>query len=589
MVETISWVFFGIALYWLGLMWLRRTGLLPAFVGTQGPIITVHTKRFRMFIDRLAAPKRLWRAWGNFGIGVAMVVLVGSFLFLVFAAVLTIRQPPPETAISRPQNVLVIPGVNEFLPLSVAPEIIAGLIVGLVVHEGGHAILCRVGDIEIESMGLALFAIIPIGAFVEPDDESRRSANRGDQTRMFAAGVMNNFLITILAFFVLFGPVMGSIGVASGAAIGGVLPGSAADDAGIDQGDRILSVDGRNVANNTEFESVLANTESREVAVTVTDGENRNNVTVNRSVLTVTATRGTPLGDSIGNGATIVTANGESVYTEAALLAALRSQPVGTIETADGSSVTVPIGSAVVVQENGPMAAAGVPGGSAGVITAINDERIVSSTELSDVLEQTRPGDTVTVEFWVDNERRVRDVPLGTHPQDDHGFLGVNVAPGVSGVSVSDFGTRLYPAEIYLGLLGGGTNGGGSFFGRILIALQLPLASLATDLPFNFAGFAGGIENFYVVAGPLAAFEQGMFVLANLLFWIGWINLNLGVFNCIPAFPLDGGHLLRTSTEAIVSRLPFEHRTWVIRSVTTSVGMVMLVSLLLMIFGPRLL
>jgi membrane-associated protease RseP (regulator of RpoE activity) len=139
-------------------------------------------------------------------------------------------------------------------------------------------------------------------------------------------------------------------------------------------------------------------------------------------------------------------------------------------------------------------------------------------------------------------------------------------------------------------LLDGSAEGpGSSFFGRILIALQLPLASFATDLPFNFAGFAGGIENFYTVEGPLSGIGGGVFVLANMLFWTGWINLNLGVFNCIPAFPLDGGHILRASAEAIIARTPFEQKQIIIRTITTSIGIVMLVSLILMIFGPQLL
>jgi hypothetical protein len=234
MVSTLEWVLAGVGVYWLAVIWARRTGLLPAYIGTQGPILTLHTKRFRALLDRLAAPRRFWRAWGNLGVGLTFVVMAGTFLFLVVAARATLQNPVAPSAVNRPRNVLVIPGVNDFLPLSVAPEIVFGLLVGLVVHEGGHGLLCRVGHIDIKSMGLALFAFVPIGAFVEPDEDSRRRADRGAQARMFAAGVMNNFVVTAVAFALLFGPVAVAIAVAPGAAVAVVLLGSVAAVAVID-------------------------------------------------------------------------------------------------------------------------------------------------------------------------------------------------------------------------------------------------------------------------------------------------------------------------------------------------------------------
>ena len=583
------WIFVGIGVYWLAVVWLRRAGLLPEYIGNQGPILTLHTRRFRDLLDRLARPKRAWRAWGNFGVGVALVVMVGSFVFLAIIAYDQLQSPQQPTAVNQPQNVLVIPGVNEFLPLSVAPEIVIGLLVGLVVHEGGHGLLCRVGDIEIESLGLALLAVLPVGAFVEPDEDSRRAADRGDQTRMFAAGVMNNFAVTIVAFALLFGPVVGAMVVAPGAAVGGAFPGSAAAEAGIDRGDRIVGVEGQAVATNEDLGDVLASLPDREVTVEVDDGDRVRTTTVRRSLLVTGLTGGTALADGLDVNATVTAVNGTAVHTESDLADALEDHQVATIEatrdTGERVSVTGPAGAAVVVDGDGPAAAAGLPVDERAVVTAIDDERVVSANALAAVMDDTEPGQTVTIEYYIDGERSTHDVALGEH-QDGHGLVGVDVIGGVSGVVVSDFGTRLYPADLYRQAIGG--VGGAPFWRQVLLALQLPLAGLI-GLPYNFAGFTGGIANFYEIRGPLSALGGTAFGLANVLFWTGWINLNLGIFNCIPAFPLDGGHILRTSTEAIVSRLPVRERRRLTTMVTTSVGLTMLASLILMLFGPQLL
>ena len=213
-MNTLLWVLVGLAAYSAAALFLSQRGLLPSSVRIQGPFTTVHTKRGRDFIDWIATPKRFWRAWTNLGVGATLVVMAGMFLFLLVQGIAIARNPPPPSSVNQPQNFLVIPGVNDFLPLAVAPEIVFGLLVGLVVHEGGHGILCRVEDIDIESMGVFLFTVIPLGAFVEPDEESQRNASRGGRTRMFAAGVTNNFFVTFVAFVLLFGPIIGSIGVA---------------------------------------------------------------------------------------------------------------------------------------------------------------------------------------------------------------------------------------------------------------------------------------------------------------------------------------------------------------------------------------
>jgi membrane-associated protease RseP (regulator of RpoE activity) len=596
MVRALTWVLIGVVCYMLVATALSSRGILPEYVRVSGPITTLHTQRGKVVLDWLARPKRFWRAWGNFGIGIALVVMIGAFLLVMTAAYGVFTDPPEATAVNQPRNVLVIPGVNDFLPLSAAPEIVFGLLVGLVVHEGGHGLLCRVEDIEIESMGLALLTVIPLGAFVEPDEENRQRADRGGQTRMFAAGVTNNFAVSALAFLLLFGPVVGAIAPVAGVPIGNTVPGSAAADADIARGDVITAVGGQSVANENDLDAALAEADRR-VSLTVDGGEETRQVRVTRSLLVTGAVPGVVPGIEVSASQSpeIVAVNGTEVHTERAFEAALEERAVATIRTAEGTTATAPMGAYVPrLAEGGPLAQAASANASL-IVTRIGDERIVDSDTLQTVLDARQPGERVTVEAYADGERRTYDVTLGPSSQDDGARLGVYISEGSSGITTTDLGIDPYPAERFLALLGGGASEGGgggigSFLSGIGAALVLPLASVIDPpLSYNFAGFVDPITNFYTIQGPLAAFGGAVFALANVLFWIGWINIQLALFNCIPTFPLDGGHILRTSTEALVSRLPGGAGHDLTGAVTTAISLTMIAGLVVMIFGPQLL
>ncbi|MFB6131063.1 MAG: site-2 protease family protein [Salinigranum sp.] len=596
-MNTLVWVLAGLVAYMAIVLTLKTRGLLPESVRIQGPLATLHTTRGRAFLEWLARPRRFWRAWSNAGLGVALVIMAGMFVLLLLRGVSILQNPPAPTAVNRPQNFLVIPGVNQFLPLSVAPEIVFGLLVGLVVHEGGHGLLCRVEDIDIESLGLVFLTVVPVGAFVEPDEESQREADRGSRARMFAAGVTNNFAITVVAFALLFGQVIGSIGLAPGVPIQASYPGSPAAAAGIANGDRITAVAGTSVTTQQQLDAALLSTPDRTVPVTI-DGERT--VDVRRSLIVAGSIGGNPANLTVRPNEKpirVTAVNGTPVFTQAGFHRAVDNRTFAELSTSKGSRV-IPVGAYVTqVMPNGPLANASAPVNASLVVTHVGGERVTSSADLGRVLDGLSPGRTVQVRAYVDGGVETYDVTLGRNPQDGNGFLGVNLFSGTSGLLLTDFGVRTYPAGTYLALLGG--HGGpntprltgtvvDSPLGLVYVALVLPLASVVLGIP-NFPGFTHAVRNFYVVQGPLGILGGGTFLLANALFWTAWINLQLGVFNCIPGYPLDGGRILRTVTEAVVARLPVERPHALVRTVTTSVGLVMLASLLLIVVGPSLL
>lgn len=602
-MNTLLLILVGLFAYSEVGLFLSNRGLLPAAVKIQGPLTTIQTKRGREFIDWAASPTRFWRAWTNIGLGTALVMMTGMFVFLFAQGIAILRDPPPASAANQPQNFLVIPGVNDFLPLSVAPEIIAGLLIGLVVHEGGHGILCRVEDINIESMGVLLLAFIPLGAFVEPDEESERTATRGGRTRMFAAGVTNNFAITIVAFALLFGPIIGSIAVAPGIPVQGAYGGSPAAEAGIEQGDRITAVDDTVVMNESALDRELRTNSAQTLSVEINSGSSAANIesqtlTVERSLIIAGSVSGNPAGLNIDSEPIAVeSVNGETVHTRRELFDAIGQTREASITTESGV-VEIPIGAYLTqVMDDGPLATSGAPTTPGVIVTAIDDTRIRSSAELSTALDSTAPGDQVSVELYSQGTFERYTVELGENPQDDSGFLGVNIFPGTSGLVLTDFGTQSYPAGTYLELLGGEGGPGAmsptgsvanSALGTVYVSLVLPLASTVLGIP-NFPGFTDAVMNYYQLTGALSGLGTGVFIIANLTFWTAWINLQLGIFNCIPGYPLDGGRILRTSVEAVVSRLPIQHTHQTVRTITTSIGVVMLMSLLVLVFGPTLL
>ncbi len=256
-----------------------------------------------------------------------------------------------------------IPGVNDFLPLSVAPEILFGLLVGLVVHEGGHGVLSRVEGIDVESMGVVLLTILPWGRSSNPP---RRAAPR--RPRRQVADVRRRrdeqLRLALVAFPSLFGPVAGAIAVADGVPVGSPIDGTPAADAGIESGDVITAVNGQSVENQQALDSVPPKA-THDCRVARKDADT---VTVERP----SSSRGPSERVTRKLGKSLVSVTGCSRYPHDRQAA--QDHPVATLETESGETVTTPLGAYVLVAEDGPLAGERAPSGESMIIAAVNGD-----------------------------------------------------------------------------------------------------------------------------------------------------------------------------------------------------------------------
>ncbi|WP_049924413.1 site-2 protease family protein [Halopiger djelfimassiliensis] len=577
--------------YTLVTMVLDSRDLFPAWVDVTGPVTTFETRTVPDPLERLAGRRRCWRRVANVGVVVSYVLLAVSLVLVVLAAYAAVTRDA-ASEVNRPRNVLVVPGVNDFLPLAAAPEIVVALFVGIVVHELGHGLLARVESVDIRSMGLIVLALLPFGAYVDMDGEER-GASPAARSRIYAAGVTSNLVVALGCLFLLGTIVTTSIAVVPGLAVGGVVPGSPADDAGLERGDVLTAVNGTPIEDDDDLAAALE-AGGRTVEVDRADGES---VTVNRSVVVMRAAGAGP--NEFDPGTEIAAVDGRAVHSVSGLERELesRSDPVVpvTVRTPDGDgdtrerNATLVAGAFVdAVVADGPLADAGAPADRPVVVTRIGDEPVRSTEDLLAAVSDVQPGETVSVALYDGGGLETYQVTFG-ESETGGAYLGVSLQRGVGGLSLTDFGVGAYPAADHLAVVGGDgsvpvTN---TPLDRVFGPLVLPFAGMIGLFTENFGGFVGEVVNFYTVTGPLSAVGGGVFVAATVLFWTGWLSFLVGVFNCLPVYPLDGGRLLRTATDAVVSRSSLSADPAATgRLVAAAVGGIVAFSVGLVVLGP---
>ncbi len=273
-------ILFAAFLGWFLLLYvLGRRGLLEKLgMSLMGPFLMLKTTRGRALIEKLSHWRGL-RLLGQALILLVAITMVGMTLLLVWTA--TLVQQIPAERVPAPQTLLGLPGVNPFIPLGYG---IFALAVAIVVHEFAHGILARRWKVNIKSLGVLLF-IVPIGAFVEPEEEELKALDRRKRGTVYAAGPGSNVVLAVLMALLFSIGMMGSVQLKVPGGITKVVPGSPAEEAGLSAGMVMTTIDGVQLNRSSDFSAIMESTNAgdtitlgilaegvrREVEVTLAD------------------------------------------------------------------------------------------------------------------------------------------------------------------------------------------------------------------------------------------------------------------------------------------------------------------------------
>ena len=270
------WLLFAFLLWWAMLRRWEANGTLDRWNASRalGFVLMVRTSRGLGVLEKVAKPRKFWRAYGEVATWVCVSTMLLAGLLVVLSFVLTVTQgtatdPPP------PSELVAIPGLNPVIPLGWGA---LAFIVALVIHEFGHGLLARGHGMRVRAFGLLQLGPLPLGAFAEPQSEELLQAPRRERLRMFAAGPATNIFAAMILLLLLGGLASQFAAAEEGVHIRGVVVGTGAEEAGLEPWDRIVAIDDVAIVDDSSFTEALSTLQAGET-VTLTlvnlEGETR--------------------------------------------------------------------------------------------------------------------------------------------------------------------------------------------------------------------------------------------------------------------------------------------------------------------------
>ena len=191
---------------------------------------------------------------------------------------------------------------------------------------------------------------------------------------------------------------------------------------------------------------------------------------------------------------------------------------VGVVNTMEPVADGIPVSQIVV---DSPANIAGLLPGD--IVTHFNNIPVTDLDSFSQNLDSLSPGDSIVLTIQRQFVTSDYEIVLSSRPDNsEEAFIGI-MRPSVDldeSLSRYQNGLSLSP--------------------NILVYFSLP-SSDSYSVPFS-----SSMQNFYT-----SSLGNQYTVLTNLLFWIWFINFNLGIFNALPLGPLDGGQAFKRGLKSI--------------------------------------
>lgn len=485
-----------------------------------GPFLMVKLTKNRGILDRVSR-----RFPGIiFGKVSVVIVIISALLALVllgYGAYLSLFITPSNA----PSLSLLVafPGINPAIPIGYGT---VTLILAVVIHEMFHGIVARKHGIKVRSVG-ALFFIIPIGAFVEPDEEEVEKADPVHRRRLIAAGPGINIVIAIVALLLL------------------------------------------------SFVLVPAATPTHDGAYVqyITDGSPA-------SYYLTTGQEVTAYGNYTGNSVSNMILDSQLVPGGSYNMSVYNGKSTAVY--------SIPAGLAIDSTTSGyPAAKAGLQVGS--LIISVNGQLVYNDTSLENILDSISPGQNITVtteQFTLQSgnlQGVFKNTSLATASKYDYyasnypnqnsqafkneSFLGVTVS--------------------YSGMLGSNLTALQSILsGRGVFTQPWSAGLTFIALPFAFLyPIPAGMASLFTVPFSAPLFWG----IVNFAYWMFWIDFLLGITNALPFLIFDGGQFFRDSLMIMSRRERFkflrEERN--LRMFMSIASTVVLILLLWQIIVPR--